>query len=85
MRPTPRFVKALRSLGQEEQKRAAKSMKQFLENPRHPSLHFEKLRGSGLHTIRVDMNFRIALDDKGGGVYDLIDVGSREAIYARWG
>ena len=80
IRPTPKFEKALKALGHKERRRAGKSLQQFVENPRHPSLHFEKLGGSDYCTIRVDRNFRIALKDLGNDVYELLDVGSHKYI-----
>ena len=51
IQPTPKFTKALQALGHKERRQAAKSLQQFVENPRHPSLHFEKLSGSDYYTI----------------------------------
>lgn len=36
-----------------------KALKLFKENPKHPSLHLEKLGGSKLWTIRIDQRNRI--------------------------
>jgi len=85
VRPTTRFERQLKTLDSVTRTRAAKSIKQFLLDPRHPSLHFEKLKGTDVRTIRVDMNFRIAMRAVGGSTYDLIDVGSHDDIYGRWG
>lgn len=81
---TKRFTKRIATLGPEERLRAAKSLKQFLDNPRHPSLNFEKL-STGYHTIRVDKNFRIVLKSTGAGNYDVVDVDNHTAIYQQYG
>ncbi|KQX34827.1 hypothetical protein ASD04_15675 [Devosia sp. Root436] len=82
---TRRFDKRVAALGSEERTRALKSLKQFLADPRHPSLHFEKLSGSDYRTIRVDMNFRIVMLQNFDGSFDLIDVDSHSTIYNKYG
>lgn len=81
---TKRFEKAATALGPQERERAQKSIKQFLQNPRHPSLNFEKL-STGFHTIRVDLNFRIAMRKESADCYEFVDVDSHVNIYNRWG
>jgi hypothetical protein len=85
LRYTERFQKAFHALGPEQQQRAAKSLELFEENPRHPSLHFEKLTGSVYRTIRVDRNHRIVLREADDGVFDLLDVGTHDYVYRRFG
>lgn len=75
-----RFNKKFAALGPEVRARAIKSLQQFVDDPRHPSLHFEKL-STGYHTIRVDLNFRILLRQLGEGRYELADVDSHTNIY----
>ncbi|WEK05444.1 MAG: hypothetical protein P0Y65_04080 [Candidatus Devosia phytovorans] len=75
-----RFIKKFAALAPDVRARAIKSLRQFVEDPRHPSLHFEKL-STGYHTIRVDLNFRILLRHLGEGRYELADVDSHTAIY----
>lgn len=84
LKPSVRFEKAVKRLGPDLRKRAAKSLKQFIENPRHPHLHFEKL-STGYRTIRVDRNFRIVLREIDKLTYDLIDVGDHTRIYQEFG
>jgi hypothetical protein len=81
---TPRFQKAFAALGHRERTRAERSLTRFLENPRHPGLHFEKITGQ-YHTIRVDLNFRIVLRDEGDGEFSLIDVGGHSYVYGKYG
>lgn len=85
LRPTRRFEKSFKRLDARLQQRAAKSITQFSENPRHGHLHFEKLKGSDYLTIRVDSNFRIVLREAEKGVYDLVDVGSHTDVYQAYG
>lgn len=40
-------------------KALVKTLKLFRENPNHPSLNLEKLRGSDYWTIRIDQGSRI--------------------------
>lgn len=84
-RNSDRFVKALRALGHEQRKRAEKSLLLMVDNPRHPSLHFEKL-SSGVRTIRVDRNFRIVLKEVAGegDTFDLLDVDTHTKVYQRY-
>lgn len=81
---TKRFEKRVKTLGPEERSRTAKSLKQFLANYRHPSLNFEKL-STGYYTIRVDLNFRIAMRKNADGSYDLLDVDTHSSLYNRYG
>lgn len=81
LRSTKRFEKSFTALAEPVRKRAQKSIKQFLANPRHPSLHFEKL-ASGYRTSRVDKNFRIVLLETDGGDFDLIDIATHSKVYS---
>lgn len=80
-----RAEKALSGLSAEDRRRAAKAIRLFQDNPRHPSLNFEKLAGYGdLYSIRIKQGHRAILrrvpgtDDE----YDLLDVGPHD-IYRR--
>lgn len=86
LRPSARFGKSFKALSSELQARARKSLKQFRANPRHPSLHFEKI-ATGYRTIRVDKNFRIVLRsvDETEGVFDIVDIDSHDKVYAKYG
>ncbi len=82
IRYSKRFVKSYASLAAPIQKRAAKSLKQFQTDPRHPALHFEKL-ASGYRTLRVDKNFRIVLRELDeGGTFELVDVLTHSKVYS---
>jgi len=55
-----------------------KALKLFKENPKHPSLKLEKLKGSRVWTIRIDKGNRIFLFwiDKSTAL--LIDIGKHD-------
>ena len=56
------YYRALRSFVKNNKKNAEnikKALKLFKENPRHPSLNLEKLKGSSIWTIRIDKSNRI--------------------------
>ncbi len=55
-----------------------KTLKIFVSNPRHPSLHLEKLSGSKIWTIRIDKGNRIFfywIDEK---TVLLLDIGPHD-------
>jgi len=82
--PTKSFEKSVKKMTKTERDLINQALKRFIENPRHPSLHFEKLRGSPYRTIRVNSDIRIALigeDDD----YELIEVNHHDVIYRRYG
>jgi len=80
----PRFKKSVKKLTASEQNFVDQAIRRFIENPRHPSLHFEKLRGSPYRTIRVNSDIRIALIGE-EDYYELVDVNHHDAIYRRYG
>ncbi len=82
---TPKFLKAFKELDERRQKRARKSMETFIERPRHPHLHFEKLKGSSYRTIRVDMNFRIVLREIGEDAFEAVDIGNHDYVDRGYG
>jgi hypothetical protein len=85
LRRSASFEKAIRRLGPEQAKRAAKSLTQFLENPRHPHLHFERLGGTPYLTIKADNNFRIIMRESGKDVFDLVDVVDHNTMKQQYG
>lgn len=72
----PRFERAYKKLTPNQKDAVDKALTRFLDNPRHPSLHFEKLRGSRYRTIRADLGMRIILRGGQDDHFDLVDVGS---------
>lgn len=83
---TPAFNKAFARLSKTVQPRVRKALEQFMANPRHPGLHFEKLGGGGaFHSIRASRGYRILMrreQDAAGELFALIDVGPHD-IYRR--
>jgi mRNA-degrading endonuclease RelE of RelBE toxin-antitoxin system len=62
LRVSARFEKDLKALDGTQRERVHKALRLFIVDPRHPSLHFEKLRGyNRLHTIRFSRGDRIFL------------------------
>jgi mRNA-degrading endonuclease RelE of RelBE toxin-antitoxin system len=82
---TPRFVRAYKKLPPGVQQAVDEALRRFMENPRHPALHFEKLSGSKYRTIRVDRGtWRIVLRGT-GGEFDLVDVDIHKTVDAKYG
>lgn len=82
---TKRFVRSLRGLTPEQAAGAAKALQLFMEDTRHPSLNFEKVQSTSYCTIRVNQGDRIALRRTGSQAYDVVDVGSHDYIYRKYG
>ncbi|CAH1672118.1 type II toxin-antitoxin system RelE/ParE family toxin [Chelatococcus asaccharovorans] len=85
LRLSPKFEKAFDDLDDRLKKRADKSIELFMERPRHPSLHFEKLSGSPYRTIRVEMKFRIVLRELGPDEFELVDIGHHDYVDRAYG
>jgi hypothetical protein len=79
---TPAFEKAFVRLPKALQARVTATLERFIDNPRHPGLHFEKLRGGGdLHSIRTTRGYRILMrreSDSAGELFALVDVGPHD-------
>jgi hypothetical protein len=57
----------------------------FVENPRSPGLHFEKLKGSEYRTIRpVRGAWRVVLRGS-GAEFELVDVDTHDRVDKRYG
>jgi len=81
---TKGFEKSVKKMSMIERSLINKALNRFIENPRHPSLHFEKLKGSPYRTIRVNSDIRIALIGEEDN-YELVDVNHHDVIYRRYG
>lgn len=82
---SPRFTRAYKALSQEAKEAVQKALRLFMENPRHPGLHFEKLRGSDYRTIRPDRGkYRIVLRVKGSS-FELVDVDRHDVVDRKYG
>jgi mRNA-degrading endonuclease RelE of RelBE toxin-antitoxin system len=58
--PTPSYERDLSRLPRQLQRRAVKALELLRVNPRHPSLHFKRIKGSeNLWEARVTQNYRI--------------------------
>jgi mRNA-degrading endonuclease RelE of RelBE toxin-antitoxin system len=85
-RLTKNFERAYGKLAPQVRDRIDEALRQFEENPRHPSLHFEKLKGSSYRTIRVDRKrYRIVLRDADDGVLELVDVDQHKTVDRKYG
>lgn len=85
LRATPRFKKAYKKLTQQQQDRVNASLRWFSENGRHPSLHFEKLKGSDYRTIRADRGkLRIVLHGS-GSEFEIVYVGAHDYVDRAFG
>ena len=82
---TAHFKRAYKKLPPETQAATDAAIRQFIDNPRHPGLHFEKLTGSDDRTIRVDRGkWRIVLrGDR--GEFELVDVDRHDTVDSRYG
>ncbi|MCL5103085.1 MAG: hypothetical protein M1133_03070 [Armatimonadetes bacterium] len=75
---TERFKEAYCSLGEIVQHKVNKALRLMVTDPRHPSLHLKKMRGtSGLWEVRVDRGHRITLSID-GDCYVLRNVGKHD-------
>ena len=83
--PTPRFKRAYQNLPKEVQLSVDDALRKFLTNPRHPGLHFEKLKGSDYRTIRVDRGrWRIVMKGEGGEML-IVDVDRHQSVDRKYG
>lgn len=82
---SPRFTRAYKALPQEAKETVQKALRLFMENPRHPGLHFEKLKSSNYRTIRPDRGkYRIVLRGEGSS-FELVDVDRHEVVDRKYG
>ena len=66
---TPEFWKHYRQLPEPIQRLADKNYKLWIENPRHPSIHFKKIAGhETLHSARVGDHYRTIAHVEGSSV-----------------
>jgi hypothetical protein len=82
---TPRFKRAYDALPADVMSRIDNALQRFIDNPRHPGLHFEKLRGSDYRTIRpVKGAWRIVLEGSGSD-FVLVDVDTHQRVDRKYG
>ncbi len=86
LRRTRHFLKAYASLDKSDQPRVDKALVLLVQNPRHPSLHLEKV-ASDIWSIRASQKIRITLryveplDDNSDGDIELRNVGYHQQVY----
>ncbi len=77
-------VKALKAMGNNRRIAVQDALKRFMDDPFHPGLNFEKLRGyTDLYSLRASRNDRIIIrkeTDDDGELYVVMDAGSH-AVY----
>jgi len=58
------------------QKKFNKQLLLFLNNPRHPSLHTERLepKAVGLYSFRIDLKYRVIFGFHSQGVIEIVDI-----------
>ena len=61
IRRTNSFLKDYRKLSEVIRARVDKQLTLLLENPRHPSLRFKRLKGTGIFEIRIAKGYRLTL------------------------
>jgi len=85
-KPSARFIKSLRKIGQPIASRAATALERFHTDPDTPGLNFEAFKNRpGFFTIRVGRNFRILLQeetDEDGRYFLLADIGDHDDTYS---
>ncbi len=52
------FLDAYRKLPQDVRALARTSYRRFRENPNHPGLHFKRLQGTDLYSVRIGLSHR---------------------------
>lgn len=84
IRPSARFDKAFEALGHETQKAVTRALVRLVQDPSHPGLNLEPLRGAaGYLSIRANRSFRIIVMRVEEGIFDVVDVGPHD-IYRRY-
>jgi mRNA-degrading endonuclease RelE of RelBE toxin-antitoxin system len=84
IRATPRFKRAYKKLSSSAQAAVDQALRRFVENPRNPGLHFEKLQHSDYRTIRVGLGIRIVLRGE-DSEFDLVDIGGHDSVDRNYG
>ena len=83
--PSSGFLKRLKKLSQQQQKKIADSLHQFITTPDHPALRFKQLivnKPADYYSIRASLDCRIILKLVTEDHYALIDVGDHQ-VYDR--
>ena len=80
VQPTKRFTKSLKKLDVTDRHRVMDALSRFMENPRHPSLNFERVGGvPGVRTIRAGLSIRIFLKETADpNSFEIVEVGRHD-------
>lgn len=80
-----RFVKGLRALPPDRQRRASDALKKFMNDASIRSLDFRPLRGlQDIFIIDANSGDRIILKRIAPDIYEALDVGPHDNVYRRW-
>lgn len=82
---TPRFRRALAKLDEARAAQALKALRLFMADTRHGKLNFEKVKGTDYATIRMNQGDRIVLKRLHGHHYAVVDLGSHDYTYRKYG
>lgn len=79
-------IKALLDMDKARSRKVDAAFKQFAADPRHPGLHFERLRGTAdLYSIRLGRGDRAILrraSDADGEVFEVLGIGTHDIYKA---
>ena len=78
------FMSAMQDLDPVDSQRAIGALERLAHDPKHPSLHMEKLNGKAqeFKSIRASQSVRIVLVQE-GNAYFAVDVGQHDEVYRR--
>jgi len=78
--PTLRYERSYQRLSNKVQRSVDRKLSLLLENPRHPSLRFRKMKGyENIWEMRVSRNYRITFLQRGEDFY-LRNVGTHDIL-----
>jgi len=79
--PTAGYQRDFSRLPRQVQQRVIKALELLSTNPRHPSLHFKKIKGrETFREIRVTQSYRIVLEQVSGEDFYLRTVGTHDVL-----
>jgi len=86
IRITKGYERSVRRLPDRIKRSAATALIQFIDNPQHPGLNFERLAGfEDTYSIRANRQYRILLareTDDAGEIFAAVDIGTHQ-VYRR--
>jgi mRNA-degrading endonuclease RelE of RelBE toxin-antitoxin system len=79
--PTAGYRRDFSRLPHRVQQRVIKALELLSTNPRHPSLHFKRIKGrENLWEVRVTKSYRIVLEQGSGEDFYLRTVGTHDVL-----